>query len=140
MIQILNLTVRVIDGTGKVTMQFGIQNPRVNVLLATVEAQFNAEQANEAALAAYDTAATNYQQAAINGRLETTLPALVWPVKPKMQVVGDPTINEKGVVVPGVATEVDFFPALVDFVPPKVFASSGPATAAAFVASGQTTR
>ena len=140
MIQILNLTVRVIDGTGKTTMQFGVQDPRVNVLLGTVEAQFNAEQANEAALALYETAATNYQQAAIDGRLETTAPALVWPPKPKMQVVGDPTMDAKGVVQPGVATEVDFFPALVNFVPPRTIGTSGPETALAFEATGQTTR
>jgi hypothetical protein len=80
-----------------------------------------------------------YQTAADDGRLETTVPALVWPVKPKMQMVGDPYLLN-GVLMPGVATEIDFYPPLVDFVAPKTVGTSGPKTATDFAASGQVTR
>ena len=125
---------KVINGQGVTTITVPVwDNPSCQILLGTLNKQSDAEAANNAALAEYTRLATNYQQAAIDGRLETTVPALVWPVKPKMQVVGDPFL-QNGVLMPGVATEVDFYPPLVDFVPPKTISSSGPATAVAWLA------
>jgi hypothetical protein len=121
MIRINGLTISVVDDkTGATTMSFGIWDQRCNVLLEADDLQRNTNIQNVLAYQDYNRKLANYQGAVDAGRLETTVPALVLPVKPLKQFVSDPFFDENEVLKPAVLTSGPWVPALRDVVYPKI--------------------
>ena len=89
----------------------------------------------------YNSKLADYQGVLSSGRAATTRPPITAPVKPQYIVVADapavsddPEINGTPVI-----TLIDWPGGLPDAVQPRIFASSGPRTAAAYDATVQKT-
>ena len=85
-------------------------DPNFETIDETLDAQHEAARENAQAKSAYMTQLNNFQINVSAGRSA----GLTAPVKPLRKVVSDPTVDDDGTVVAGVASLVAFVPALPD--------------------------